>query len=842
MKFKLTTLFLLFLSIHLSAQQFSNPVIPGDFADPTVIRIGNIYYATGTSSEWAPHYPIFESADLINWKYIGPAFKTKPEWTKGSFWAPELYVINGKTYLYYTARRASDGISYIGVATTDDIRKGFTDHGCLVEFGTEAIDAFILEDGGKLYISWKAYGLDARPIELLCSELSPDGLKLTGEPFMLLRDDESIGMEGQQMFKKGDYYYIIYSIRGCCGANSDYAVSIARSKSLKGPYEKYEGNPILQGDGKDILSCGHGTIVKTPEKKMFYLYHAYLKGAGFYNGRQAFLKELAINEEQWPYFVTGQYASIQEPMPAKGVKQKKISNFEDRFNKSGNHSGTSAIRPEWTRNFTFADVRPEIRNKTLFLTGTPINENKYGSALCLRTLEPNYEITTEVKDSKGIFSGLTLYGDKDNLILFGKENGQLVLKQVRRGREISLYQNPVSGNVHLKINVSDGCFASYYWSSDGKQWNPLPSASQRQNVSFLPPWDRAFRPGLIHIGDENTPAEFTYCRLNYGKGPVEKTFTNPLRRGADPFVIKQNGKYYTIFNKDGGFAVTESRYLTRFEKEEIVWMPPKNAWNSYNLWAPEIHPINGKWYIYYAASVHDGTPFYAQRTGVLEADNPFGPYTDKGKLYTGDDPEQKKDNCWAIDMTVLQHKGKNYAVWSGWETLHDHHDVDQYLYIAELINPWTLSKRILLSKPELEWEKGDHILLQEGPQILQHKDDVFIIYSTRGSWSEYYKLGQLRLKSPDSDPLNPASWIKSEKPVFQGTSTVHGVGHASMTTSPDEKEYWIYYHSKLSLEGGWDNRHVFLQKFTFDESGNPVFGIPKGGGVMTRPSGEIEIE
>ncbi|WP_139822933.1 glycoside hydrolase family 43 protein [Massilibacteroides vaginae] len=326
------------------------------------------------------------------------------------------------------------------------------------------------------------------------------------------------------------------------------------------------------------------------------------------------------------------------------------------------------------------------------------------------------------------------------------------------------------------------------------------------------------------------------------KKNTPENFTNPLRYGADPFMIKQEGKYYTIFSKDNGFTVTESRFLTKFEREEKVWTPPQNAWNSFNLWAPEIHPINGKWYIYYAASVHNGAPFYAQRTGVLESDSPFGPYIDKGKVYTGDDPEQKKDNCWAIDMTVLQHKGKNYAVWSGWERLHDHHDVDQYLYIAELINPWTVGKRVLLSKPELDWEKGDHIVLHEGPQILQHDNDIFIFYSTRGSWTKHYKMGQLRLKSSDSDPLVADSWIKSPEPVFQGTATVHGVGHASVTTSPDDKEHWIYYHSKKALDGGWDNREVYLQKFTFDKHGNPIFGAPKGRGELKRPSGEIEIE
>ena len=505
MKLKLTTLLTLLLSVHLSAQQFMNPVIPGDFADPTVIRVGDKYYAAGTSSEWAPHYPIFESVDLVNWNYVGPAFQTAPEWTKASFWAPELYVLNGKIYMYYSARRASDGVSYIGVATTDDIRKGFDDHGCMVEFGSEAIDAFIFEDEGKLYISWKAYGLDPRPIELLCSEISPDGLKLVGEPFMLLKDDDDAGLEGQYMYKKGDYYYIIYSIRSCCGAGSDYAVSVARSKSFRGPYEKYEGNPILEGDGNDILSCGHGTAVEVPDGRMFYLFHAYMKGNGFYNGRQGLLKELAINDEKWPYFVTGKHPLVNEPMPFANTKQVGISDFEDRF--EGNK-----IRPEWTWNFTFSDIRTKVENKTLMLTGTSKADNKYGTTLCLRTFRPDYEIYTEVKDQEGIFSGLTLYGDKDNLIIFGKEKGELVLKQVRKGEEQVLFREQVQGNICLKIVVSDGSNASYYKSTTPGSFQ---SVSQNHDVSFLPPWDRGFRPGLIHIGDENIPAEFTYCNLKY---------------------------------------------------------------------------------------------------------------------------------------------------------------------------------------------------------------------------------------------------------------------------------------------------------------------------------------
>ena len=132
---------------------FTNPVIHGDVPDPSILRIGETYYATGTSSEWAPHYPIFTSTDLVNWRQIGHIFDQKPDWALSSFWAPEWFHHDGRTYVYYTARKRSDNISCIGVAVADSPTGKFKDYGPVVEFGKEAIDAFVLDDKGKLYIS-----------------------------------------------------------------------------------------------------------------------------------------------------------------------------------------------------------------------------------------------------------------------------------------------------------------------------------------------------------------------------------------------------------------------------------------------------------------------------------------------------------------------------------------------------------------------------------------------------------------------------------------------------------------------------------------------------------------
>lgn len=303
-----------FLLLHALASQaqhsFTNPVIKADFPDPSVIRIGSTYYAAGTSGNSERVYPLYESKDLVTWTSRYTVFNKWPEWTSGSFWAPELFEHNGKVLCYYTALQKSDRTSCIGVAVADNIDAPFVDHGPLVKTTNEAIDAFVIDVDGQLYITWKAYGLDPsrRPIELLAQKLSADGLKLEGEPFTLLRDDERIGMEGQCIFKEGDYFYILYSIRDCCSPQSDYAVSVARSRSFFGPYEKFSGNPILQGNGSDIQSCGHGTMVRTPGGRMYYLCHAYMTGE-YSKGRQAILEELKVGKDGWMYFVGGSKAA-----------------------------------------------------------------------------------------------------------------------------------------------------------------------------------------------------------------------------------------------------------------------------------------------------------------------------------------------------------------------------------------------------------------------------------------------------------------------------------------------------------------------------------------------------
>lgn len=324
---------------------------------------------------------------------------------------------------------------------------------------------------------------------------------------------------------------------------------------------------------------------------------------------------------------------------------------------------------------------------------------------------------------------------------------------------------------------------------------------------------------------------------------IRTVFTNPLRDGADPWVTWHDGEYISSYVSGKSIVVTRSQLLTSPGQKKSIWKAPATGWNSCCVWAPEIHHYRGRWYVYYAAG-ESGPPFIHQRTGVLRSktSDVFSEYEDLGMLYTGDTPGGAATNIWAIDMTLLEHNGRLYALWSGWEKQADTDATPQHLYIQEMTDPVTFTgTRVKLSSPEESWETGGPLNLNEGPQVLKHGQNLFVVYSCRESWTKEYRLGMLQLTGTGSDPLQPQNWRKTG-PVFSGSKAVHGVGHASFTRSPDGTEEWIIYHSKKDTVPGW-KRDVRMQPFVRTAGGVPVFGEPvPAGEFLKRPSGEYETE
>jgi len=313
-------------------------------------------------------------------------------------------------------------------------------------------------------------------------------------------------------------------------------------------------------------------------------------------------------------------------------------------------------------------------------------------------------------------------------------------------------------------------------------------------------------------------------------------YTNPLLPdGSLPWAIFHDGIYYYTQNTGDQIVIWKTTDITDLEKAEkkLVWVPTERS-NSFNLWGPQIHRINNKWYIYFAAD--DGNTDNHQIYVIEnESDDPFvGEFRMKGRVSTD------KDNNWAIHANVFQHRGEWYMIWSGWQTRRIETET-QCIYIAKMKNPWTLaSDRVMISKPEYEWERqwinpdGSKtpypIHVNECPRYYHTKrnDKVLVFYSASGTWTPYYSVGMLSAGAHD-DLLDPTSWTKSKTPVYKQSpeNSVFSPGNVSFIPSPDQTEiYFIYQACSHLSEASGGRRSPRMQKLDWDDQGYPVFGKP----------------
>jgi GH43 family beta-xylosidase len=277
-------------------------------------------------------------------------------------------------------------------------------------------------------------------------------------------------------------------------------------------------------------------------------------------------------------------------------------------------------------------------------------------------------------------------------------------------------------------------------------------------------------------------------------------------------VLQHNGSYYYCESSAHGIFVRVASSFLELGSQEArrVWAPPAQGLVSRNIWAPELHLIKGRFYIYFAAD--DGVNAH-HRMWVLaaETNDPAGPYELAGLLETGG---------WAIDGTVLTDAFGNCSlVWSGWP---GRRNGRQNLYIARMKSPTEVSgSRVLLCSPDQAWERHG-MPICEGPQVLQRGGRTSIVYSASGSWTEDYCLGLLVHEGGDF--LDPMSWRKAGL-VMGKNAHAWGLGHCSFVTA-DGGEDWIIYHAKTSRRNGWSDREVRAQPFSWTADELPVFGEP----------------
>ncbi len=296
---------------------------------------------------------------------------------------------------------------------------------------------------------------------------------------------------------------------------------------------------------------------------------------------------------------------------------------------------------------------------------------------------------------------------------------------------------------------------------------------------------------------------------------------------ADPFIYKHTDGYYYFTASVPAFDLIELRRAKTLEglkdaAVKVVWTKHEAGAMSKNIWAPEIHYLAGKWYIYFAAAQDDADQkgCYDHRTYILEngSANPLeGDFIEKAKLNTGWE-------SFTLDSTVFSNRGRDYLVWAQRQN-----DIpgNSNLYIAQLIDPWTLKlPATLLTIPEFEWECLG-FLVNEGPSVLRHGGKLYLTYSASAT-DERYAMGLLTADA-NSDLLDAASWQKSPIPVMasEPENGLYGPGHNSFTVDEEGKDILVFHARPYPGFKGTalsdPNRHCFVRKVAYDEMDRPVF-------------------
>ncbi|MEL1264446.1 glycoside hydrolase family 43 protein [Pseudoxanthomonas putridarboris] len=309
------------------------------------------------------------------------------------------------------------------------------------------------------------------------------------------------------------------------------------------------------------------------------------------------------------------------------------------------------------------------------------------------------------------------------------------------------------------------------------------------------------------------------------QGGEGQTFENPLLpSGPDPWIVRDGDAYFYMSTHGNRLTIRKTADLTRLaEVEEItVWRPPASGPNAISIWAPELHRIDGRWYIYYtaAASGHDDDDH--RGVFVLEnehADPTQGAWRDRGQLKTAHP---------GIDGTAFVHGGKRYFVYSPYV------GPDSVLAIVAMSNPWTLvGEETIIARPDQTWERQGGRQILEGPEFLSGpRGDLFLSYSSSACWSDDYAIGLLHAPA-GSDPLDAAAWRKLPRPILakNPAQNVYAPGHNGFFHSPDG-QVWIVYHANSGPDMKCTaKRSPRIQRVEWTPDGVPSIEPPTGAGV-----------
>ncbi|MGK5679590.1 glycoside hydrolase family 43 protein [Actinoplanes sp. URMC 104] len=312
-----------------------------------------------------------------------------------------------------------------------------------------------------------------------------------------------------------------------------------------------------------------------------------------------------------------------------------------------------------------------------------------------------------------------------------------------------------------------------------------------------------------------------------------------VRQRADPFITpRTNGMYYFTGSvpEYDRIALRGASTLAGLTgaTETVIWRRPASGRMAGHIWAPELHRIDGRWYVYFAAG--DSDDVFRIRTYVLES--PLADPLDASGWQLKTQLRTEWDG-FTLDATTFAHRGRRYLVWAQSEP---EIAVNTSLYIARMGTPWSLAtKPTRITTPTRDWEiQGFRV--NEGPAVLIRNGRVFLTFSASATDARYC-MGLLTADA-DADLLRRESWVKTPDPVFvtSAETSRYGPGHNSFTVAEDGRTDVLVYHARdyrdITGDPLYDpNRHARVQRLYWHPDGTPLFGVPVGdGGPIVRIS------
>ncbi|MFE0674867.1 family 43 glycosylhydrolase [Streptomyces sp. NPDC058867] len=307
------------------------------------------------------------------------------------------------------------------------------------------------------------------------------------------------------------------------------------------------------------------------------------------------------------------------------------------------------------------------------------------------------------------------------------------------------------------------------------------------------------------------------------------TYTNTLAaQRADPHIVKHTDGYYYFTATVPAYDRIVLRRATTIQglssaAETTIWTKHSTGAMGAHIWAPEIHFIDGRWYLYFAAGNADDV--WRIRPYVLEctASNPVtGTWTEKGRITLPLD-------TFSLDATTFAVNGVRYLAWAQNDPAVG---PGTNLYLARMANPWTIDGApVMLSRPTAAWETSGGQTVNEGPAVIQRNGKVFMAFSASATDANYC-MGLLTA-SASADLLTASSWTKNAGPVFASNTATgqYGPGHNQFTVSEDGRSDILVYHDRGYKDISGDplndpNRRTRVQKLYWKADGTPDFGIP----------------